>query len=422
MDEGSNRRKNVGPNGSEEPSHPPTRLPDEHEVRHDRSEGPLPLPDDFLPNHPEVHRKGPPTMPQVSAPRDPDEIHRKGAPTMPHVSAPKDPDEIHRKGAPTMPQVSAPKDPDEVRAARQGPPTMPSMANAPHPDEIRAPRQGPPSMPTMTSARDPDEIRRARQGPPSMPSMANAPHPDEIRAPRQGPPRMPSVHVPAADEVRAARQGPPNMPTVASPEPGHVRADRRMRDGTHKPLTTPNEFEVRHDQATHAELPPMSVDPGSVEIEAEGMRRKVRVMTTGVFDLLHLGHIHMLEAARRLGDELYVVIARDDTVRKMKHEPLNGEEVRRQIVENLKPVTKAVLGHVGDIYRTVQDVRPDVIALGFDQKFTEDEVRRKSVEHGVNVRVVRLPQFDHDLDATRKIIERIGDRIAKKELYTQREG
>lgn len=140
-------------------------------------------------------------------------------------------------------------------------------------------------------------------------------------------------------------------------------------------------------------------------------------MTTGVFDLIHLGHIHMLEAAKRHGRELVVVIARDETVLKQKHNPINPEEIRRQIVEKLKPVDRAVLGHHGDIYRIVREIQPDVIALGYDQPFKEAEVEKKCLEHGVKVKVVRLPQFDHDLDATRKIIERIGDRIAKNELY-----
>jgi FAD synthetase len=150
-------------------------------------------------------------------------------------------------------------------------------------------------------------------------------------------------------------------------------------------------------------------------------RRKTRVVTTGVFDLLHLGHIHMLQAAKTHGDELIVIIARDETVLKQKHNPINPEEVRRQIVEAMKPVDRAVLGHRGDIYQIITELKPDVIALGFDQPFKEADVEKKCLEHGVKVKVVRLPQFDHDLDATRKIIERIGDRIAKNELYNRKE-
>jgi FAD synthetase len=232
-----------------------------------------------------------------------------------------------------------------------------------------------------------------------MPPMSNPDAPHEVRLDRGHANGRAPIDVPPVDEVRA---------------------DRPTKAASDRPLDPPSEFEVRRDHPVRTEIPPLPLDPGKVEIAEEGLKRKVRVMTTGVFDLIHLGHLHMLQAARDLGDELFVVIARDETVRKMKHEPLNPEEVRRQIVEGLKPVTKAVLGHLGDIYRSVQDHRPDIIALGYDQKFTEEEVRRRSAEHGVQVRVVRLPQFDHDLDATRKIIERIGDRIARKELYTSK--
>ena len=48
----------------------------------------------------------------------------------------------------------------------------------------------------------------------------------------------------------------------------------------------------------------------------------VRVMAVGVFDLLHAGHLHYVEQAKSLGDELIVVVAHDDTVRKQKHEPV----------------------------------------------------------------------------------------------------
>ncbi|MEE9489142.1 MAG: adenylyltransferase/cytidyltransferase family protein, partial [Thermoplasmata archaeon] len=51
----------------------------------------------------------------------------------------------------------------------------------------------------------------------------------------------------------------------------------------------------------------------------------VRVMASGVFDLLHTGHLHYLEEAKKLGDELIVVVARDSTVRKEKHEPITTE-------------------------------------------------------------------------------------------------
>lgn len=150
-------------------------------------------------------------------------------------------------------------------------------------------------------------------------------------------------------------------------------------------------------------------------------RTPLRVMTTGVFDILHLGHVHMLQEAKSYGDELVVVVARDETARQRKHEPVNAEDVRVQLVQALKPVDRAVLGHRGDIFRIVTEIRPDIIALGFDQEFDGERIRDECSKRGVEVQVVRLSHHDHELDGTRKIIQRIADRLAKNELYPESE-
>ena len=91
----------------------------------------------------------------------------------------------------------------------------------------------------------------------------------------------------------------------------------------------------------------------------------VRVMASGVFDLIHPGHISYLKQARAYGDELVVVVACDDTVRKKKHEPITPDYMRARIVENLKPVDRAIVGrNSGSIYDILEEIRPDVIVLG----------------------------------------------------------
>ncbi len=135
-----------------------------------------------------------------------------------------------------------------------------------------------------------------------------------------------------------------------------------------------------------------------------------RVMASGVFDIIHPGHISYLEQARSYGDELVVVIANDDTVRRSKHEPVTPEDMRVRIVGALKPVDKAVVGGRGDILDTVRYIRPDVIVLGYDQKFSEDDLRAKLAEAGMGgIRVVRATECAEDLNATRRIIARIRD-------------
>jgi FAD synthetase len=134
----------------------------------------------------------------------------------------------------------------------------------------------------------------------------------------------------------------------------------------------------------------------------------VRVMATGVFDIIHLGHLHYLEESKKLGDELVVVVATDNTVRRRKHEPITPEKMRVELVSSLKPVDKAVLGkEAGDIFDIVKEVRPDIITIGYDQPFNEKELEEEMLKRGLKVKVVRMPHLDHDLDGTRKIIKKV---------------
>jgi len=132
-------------------------------------------------------------------------------------------------------------------------------------------------------------------------------------------------------------------------------------------------------------------------------------MASGVFDLIHLGHLHYLEEAKKLGDELVVVVARDSTVRRTKHEPITPENMRRDLVASLKPVDKAVLGREGDIYGIVEEIKPNIIALGYDQPYDPEKIKRDLKKRGLKVEVVRLPRLNGDLDGTRKIISKVVD-------------
>jgi FAD synthetase len=148
----------------------------------------------------------------------------------------------------------------------------------------------------------------------------------------------------------------------------------------------------------------------------------IRVMASGVFDILHTGHLHYLEEARSIGDELVVVVATDKTVRRMKHEPITHEKMRVELVNALKPVDRAVLGKEGDMFQTVEEIRPDIIALGYDQKFDEADLDRGLKARGMNVKIVRLSKYEDDLDGTRKIIQRIIDWNTMRTNLEQAEG
>ena len=140
----------------------------------------------------------------------------------------------------------------------------------------------------------------------------------------------------------------------------------------------------------------------------------VRVMASGVFDLLHPGHLYFLQQSRKLGDELVVVVARDRTAARMKRVPIVPEEHRREMVEALKPVDRALLGSLTDLYRTVEEVQPDIIALGYDQHFDEGEVERECARRGLKVRVVRLAGLPEELLGSSRIVERILQRYSPR--------
>ena len=148
----------------------------------------------------------------------------------------------------------------------------------------------------------------------------------------------------------------------------------------------------------------------------------VRVMATGVFDLLHPGHIYFLAEARKLGDELWVVVARDSTARKFKHEPITSEASRVQLVAALKPVDRALLGHEGNIYDILDEIRPDVIALGYDQIHNEEKVLGECRRRNLPTKVVRLPRVEGDLDGTRKIVRKVAEWLALQERLKLVEG
>jgi len=135
----------------------------------------------------------------------------------------------------------------------------------------------------------------------------------------------------------------------------------------------------------------------------------VKVMATGTFDLLHMGHIYYLKEARKLGDELVVIVARDSTVRKLKHEPVTPEEMRLALIRELKMVDEALLGYEDDMYAVVEEIKPDIIALGFDQIHNEEEIKHELKKRNINTRIVRLSKYSRmeDLNGTRRIIGKI---------------
>lgn len=116
------------------------------------------------------------------------------------------------------------------------------------------------------------------------------------------------------------------------------------------------------------------------------------VLVGGVFDILHPGHVHTLKAAKSYGDVLVVVVARNSTAVKINKERViyHEELERKELVSSFRFVDVAIVGFEGSIYQTVEYVKPDIIALGYDQAHGEKEIAINCRRRGLNVQVIRL--------------------------------
>lgn len=136
-------------------------------------------------------------------------------------------------------------------------------------------------------------------------------------------------------------------------------------------------------------------------------RKSIRVVFIGGgFEIIHPGHIYTIEQARRLGDVLVVVVARDSTIRKRKgREPVASESERMRLLSSLRQVDASVLGVEGDIYLTLEKVRPDIVALGYDQHHAESEILREGTKRGMDLKVVRLGAHLPEIKTSRLLRE-----------------
>ena len=141
----------------------------------------------------------------------------------------------------------------------------------------------------------------------------------------------------------------------------------------------------------------------------------VRVIATGTFDIIHPGHVRFLKEAKKLGDELIVIVAREKNVRH-KPRPIIPEEQRRKVVESLKYVDSAILGDEEDMFKPIMELKPDIIALGHDQHFNEEWLRKELEKRGLNVKIVRIRAKEEcELCSSTKIIRRIAE-VAQKRI------
>jgi len=155
-------------------------------------------------------------------------------------------------------------------------------------------------------------------------------------------------------------------------------------------------------------------DKGYIEVRGsrlflnpKGRRTFKVVFIGGTFEVIHPGHIYTIRQAKKLGDVLVAVVARDATVRRRKgRDPIVSEEERRKVLSAIRHVDLAILGSESNIYDTLEKVRPDIVALGYDQYHREEEIALEARRREIRLSVVRLSSLNPTLK-TSKILAQL---------------
>ena len=118
------------------------------------------------------------------------------------------------------------------------------------------------------------------------------------------------------------------------------------------------------------------------------------VMCAGTFNIVHPGHLYFLSEAKKYGDKLIVVVARDETSEKMKGKrPMHNEKDRLAQIRQLEIVDEAVRGKSGNIFNILEEIKPGVICLGYDQKVQKQELEDELKKRNIKADVIRISSY-----------------------------
>lgn len=120
------------------------------------------------------------------------------------------------------------------------------------------------------------------------------------------------------------------------------------------------------------------------------MKKPIKVLVFGTFDILHPGHEFFLKEAKKHGDILNVVVARDSTVKKLKGVVQNNEKKRIATVRALNYVDKVFLGYKKDKYLIIEKIKPDVICLGYDQNSFTKDLKKELKHRRLKTKIIRI--------------------------------
>jgi|SRR3989344_1778721 len=114
------------------------------------------------------------------------------------------------------------------------------------------------------------------------------------------------------------------------------------------------------------------------------------VICFGTFDVLHLGHLNYFQQAKKYGDYLIAVIARD---KKVKKKIIFSEEERLKLIKHLRVIDEAVLGDEQDFLKIIEKKKPAVICLGYDHQIEIKELKEKLNQRGLNPEIKRMKSY-----------------------------
>lgn len=123
-----------------------------------------------------------------------------------------------------------------------------------------------------------------------------------------------------------------------------------------------------------------------------------KVMIFGTFDHFHAGHEDYIKQAKELGNYLVAVVAKDETVGKIKNrKPDNNERVRLQKLKDHPLVDKAILGNPGDKFKVILKYQPDILALGYDQFVFTYMLPKFIIDNKLNISIHRLNPYKPEI-------------------------
>jgi cytidyltransferase-like protein len=134
-----------------------------------------------------------------------------------------------------------------------------------------------------------------------------------------------------------------------------------------------------------------------------------KVLVFGTFDIFHRGHEYFLKEAKKHGDFLAVVVARDVTVENVKKQgAVNDENKRASTIRKSGIASEVVLGSLGDKYEVIKKYKPDIICLGYDQKFFVDNLKEKLLQFELkDTKVLHIDSFEPEIYKSSKLRKKI---------------